>query len=327
MATSQQIKALLRSHIDGDDAQFYSIAMQLAAHEAKQGHGKLAIELRDLIDQAKKNKSKESVTVTPLVQPRGELSELLTVSYPKQRLANIILSPEIEYRLQRLIREHKQTAKLRSNNLTPRKKLLLLGAPGTGKTMTASVLAGELGLPLFVVRLDALITKFMGETAAKLRLIFDAIQQVRGVYLFDEFDSIGSQRGNSNDVGEIRRVLNSFLIMLEEDNSDSLLISATNHVELLDQALFRRFDDIIEYQLPTEKEMVTTMKNRLARFPMSRVSWKKLTEASQGLSYAEITKACDDAMKNALINDNEKITQSDLIQSLKERKISSYHTR
>lgn len=325
MATSQQLKALLRSHIDGDDAQFYSIAMQLAAHEAKQGHGKLALELRELIDKAKSNAQKSSVAVIPITKPKGELSELLTVSYPKQRLSNIILAPEIHSRLQRLIKEHKQTAKLRSNNLVPRKKLLLLGAPGTGKTMTASVLAGELGLPLFVVRLDSLITKFMGETAAKLRLIFDAIQQVRGVYLFDEFDSIGSQRGNSNDVGEIRRVLNSFLIMLEEDDSDSLLISATNHVELLDQALFRRFDDIIEYQLPTADEIIVVMKNRLAHFSKSRISWKVLADASVGLSYAEITKACDDAMKSALINNNEKITQADLKLALKERKISSYH--
>lgn len=324
MATSQQIKALLRSHIDGDDAQFYSVAMQLAAYEAKQGHGKLALELRELIDDAKKDKSTKNVSVIPLVQPKGELSELLTVSYPKQRLVDIILSPEIQHRLDRLIKEHKQTAKLRSNNLVPRKKLLLLGAPGTGKTMTASVLAGELGLPLFVVRLDALITKFMGETAAKLRLVFNAIQQVRGVYLFDEFDSIGSQRGNSNDVGEIRRVLNSFLIMLEEDDSDSLLISATNHVELLDQALFRRFDDIIEYQLPTEKEITMTMQKRLAHFSKSRISWKKLASAAEGLSYAEISVACDDAMKNALINNNENITQTDLIQAIKERKISTY---
>lgn len=115
--------------------------------------------------------------------------------------------------------------------------------------MTASVLAGELGLPLFLVRLDALITKFMG--AAKLRQVFDAISELRGVYFFDEFDAIGSQRGLANDVGEIRRVLNSFLQMIEHDQSNSLIIAATNHPEILDYALFRRFDDVIEYHLPT----------------------------------------------------------------------------
>lgn len=326
MATSQQLKALLRSHIEGDDAQFYSVAMQLAAHEARQGHGKLAIELRELIDEAKGHRHAKKLAVIPLAKPKGELSELLSVSYPKQRLIDIVLSPDIKSRLERLIKEHRLTKKLRSNNLVPRKKLLLLGAPGTGKTMTASVLAGELGLPLFVVRLDALMTKYMGETAAKLRLIFDAANQVRGVYLFDEFDSIGSQRGLNNDVGEIRRVLNSFLIMLEEDHSDSLMIAATNHAGLLDHALFRRFDDLIEYQLPNEKEVITVLQNRLAHFPKARMSWKKLAPIADSLSYGEITRACDDAMKDVLINEKEKMTQADLIVALEERKITTYHS-
>ncbi len=325
MATSQQLKALLRSHIDGDDSQFYSVAMQLAAHEARQGHGKVATEIRELIDQAKSNQYKNELVITPLAKPKGELSELLAVSYPKQRLSAIILSDSIQKRLERLIKEHKHTQKLRSHSLSPRKKLLLIGPPGTGKTMTASVLAGELGLPLFVVRLDGLMTKFMGETAAKLRLIFDAIQQTRGVYLFDEFDSIGSHRGMGNDVGEIRRVLNSFLLMLEEDNSDSLLVAATNHVELLDHALFRRFDDVIEYQLPSTEEIIATMKNRLASFPKGRISWKSIANEAINLSFAEITRACDDAIKDALINGRDKLASIDLMNALKERKITAHH--
>ncbi len=323
MANAQQLKALLRSHIEGDDSQFYSVAMQLAAHEAKQGHGKVALEIRDLIDQAKSTQYKKELTAIPLAKPKGELSEVLSVSYPKQRLSNIILTDDIKGRLERLIKEHKHTQKLRSHSLSPRKKLLLIGPPGTGKTMTASVLAGELGLPLFVVRLDGLITKYMGETAAKLRLIFDAIQQTRGVYLFDEFDSIGSHRGMSNDVGEVRRVLNSFLVMLENDDSDSLLIAATNHVDLLDHALFRRFDDVIEYQLPSENEVITTLKARLASFPKARMGWKKLAKEAVSLSYGEITRACDDAIKDALINDRDKVTQVNLMNALKERKITS----
>ncbi|MDQ6971401.1 MAG: ATP-binding protein, partial [Mariprofundaceae bacterium] len=244
MASAEQVKSLLRSHIEGDDEQFYSVAMQMAAHEAKLGHGNLAKDLRILIDKAKSLASRTVVgSPVPLARPTGELSGLLTVSYPKLRLKDMVMSKNIDDRLQRLIKEHSQIQKLRAHSLSPRKKLLLVGPPGTGKTLSASVLAGELGLPLFVVRLDSLMVKLMGETAAKLRMIFDAIEKTRGVYLFDEFDSIGSQRGLGNDVGEIRRVLNSFLQMIEQDNSDSLLIAATNHPELLDRALFRRFDD------------------------------------------------------------------------------------
>src|SRR5690625_3789115 len=218
MANANQLKALLQSHIEGDDSRFYSVAMQVAAREAKRGHGKLAEELRSLVDQAKANRSvTPSKSATPISKPRGELADLLTVSYPKARLTDMVLHTELEQQLERIILEQRHAAEILSHGLQPRRKLLLVGPPGTGKTMTASVLAGELGLPLFEVRLDGLITKFMGETAAKLRQIFDSTQHTRGVYFFDEFDAIGSQRGLSNDVGEVRRILNSFLQMIEQD--------------------------------------------------------------------------------------------------------------
>jgi len=320
MASAEQLKALFRSHMEGDAPQFYSIAMQLAAHEAKLGHGKLASELRELIDQFKAKNQTQQQHPIPLTKPRGELSGLLSVDYPKLRLADMVLSPTIANRLQRLIKEHSQVRKLRAHGLAPRKKLLLVGPPGTGKTLTASVLAGELGLPLFVVRLDSLMTKYMGETAAKLRLIFDAIEQTRGVYLFDEFDSIGSRRGMSNDVGEIRRVLNSFLQMVEQDHSDSLLIAATNHPELLDHALFRRFDDVIEYGLPEKNEIIATLKAKLASFTTSRLPWSKVADQAVGLSFGDLTRACEDAIKDVIIHDREKLVQADLISAIEERK-------
>ena len=186
-----------------------------------------------------------------MVRPRGEVADC-QVTYPKTRLNDLVLAPRTRKVLERVIREHKTIRDIRAHGLAPRKKLLLVGPPGTGKTMTASAIAGELALPLFTVRLNQLITRYMGETAAKLRLVFDAIAQTRAVYLFDEFDSIGSERGLSNDVGEIRRVVNSFLQMVEHDTSDSLIIAATNHPKILDGALFRRFDDIIRYIFPRQ---------------------------------------------------------------------------
>lgn len=320
MAMAEQLKALLQSHLEGDEAQFFSIAMQLAAHEAKLGHGRLAKELRDLIDMAKVQSQRRQSQPIPLVRPKGELTGLLAVSYPKLRMADMVLSPLIAKRLQRLIKEHTQIQKLRSHGLAPRKKLLLVGPPGTGKTLTASILAGELSLPLFVVRLDNLMTKYMGETAAKLRLIFDAIQQTRGVYLFDEFDSIGSQRGLANDVGEIRRVLNSFLQMVEQDDSDSLLIAATNHPELLDRALFRRFDDVIEYQLPDKAEIVAALKTKLVAFKTARIQWSKAADAAVGLSFGDITRVCADTIKDVIIHGRDSVTHADLLRSIKERK-------
>ena len=172
MASAEHLKALLRSHLEGDNDRFMSVAMQVAAHEARLGHGKLATDLRDIIDQAKSRRGAESPV--PISQPRGELANVLEASYPKSRLGDMILGETLADRIKRVIREQRHAGRILEHGLSPRRKLLLVGPPGTGKTLTASVLAGELGLPLLQVRLDGLITRFMGETAAKLRQIFDA---------------------------------------------------------------------------------------------------------------------------------------------------------
>jgi SpoVK/Ycf46/Vps4 family AAA+-type ATPase len=299
--------------------------MQVAAHEAKLGHGKLAEELRDMVDSAKVRNHSNDVRgkPVPLNKPRGELASLLCVSYPHTRLSDMILDESISDKLLRTFKEQRFFSKLREHGLSPRHKLLLVGPPGSGKTMTASALAGELGIPLFSVRLDALITKYMGETAAKLRQVFDAIADVRGVYFFDEFDAIGSQRGLANDVGEIRRVLNSFLQMIEQDQSNSVIIAATNHPEILDYALFRRFDDIIQYGFPNEGQITSLLKGRLAGFQSKRFAWVKVTQQALGLSYAEISKAVNEAIKNCIIHDSEFVVEDDLIRMLQERKFIS----
>ncbi|HLF98155.1 MAG TPA: ATP-binding protein [Methylococcaceae bacterium] len=327
MASADQLKALLKSHIEGDDSHFYAIAMQLAAHEAKLGHGKLAEELRTMIDTAKARSVPAATGKRPtlIAQPRGDLAGLLDASYPKSRLAEMVLDTVTGERLRRLIKEQRHFAKIQAHGLSPRRKLLLVGPPGTGKTLTASMLAGELGVPLFVVRLDALITKFMGETAAKLRQIFDAVASVRGVYFFDEFDAIGAQRGFGNDVGEIRRVLNSFLQMLERDESNSVVIAATNHPQALDYALFRRFDDVIEYGLPNQPQIVEILKTKLAGFKIAKPSWNNLAKTAMGLNHAELTRAVQEAIKDAVIHDRDTLTPSDLKKMLEERQAVQQH--
>lgn len=317
MASADQVKALLKSHADSDDERFFAVAMQLAAHEARLGHGALAEEIRSLVDSARKRRSFSQAV--PIGRPRGELSNLLNASWPKARLNEMILNEELSEQIQRVVREQRHSARILEHGLAPRRKLLLVGPSGTGKTMTASVFAGELGVPLFAVRLDALLTKFMGEAAAKLRLIFDATSQTRGVYFFDEFDAIGSQRGITNDVGEIRRVLNSFLQMIEQDRSHSLIIAATNHPEVLDHALFRRFDDVLQYDLPSQEQACALLKARLGRLTGKRVSWKRLAEAANGLSHAEITRAADETIKDALIHSRDAVSENEIKAMLQER--------
>lgn len=317
MSNSEQLKSLVQSHRDGDDEQFYSVALQMAALEARRGHLKLAEEIKRLVDSAK---SRPLVSkAVALHQPRGELSQLLVASYPAQRLGDVVADEVIRSKLLRLVREQRHLLKLTAHGLSPRRKLLLVGPPGTGKTLTASALAGELGLPLFVVRFDALITKFMGESAARLRLVFDAMSATRGVYFFDEFDAIGSNRGQLNDVGEARRILNSFLQMLDQDSSHSLVLAATNHSDVLDPALLRRFDDVIRYQLPTAAQIAEVLNQRLKGRLPKRSSLKQLVASAGGLSFAEIAKAADDALKCALMEESAVVSLKLVGQMLLER--------
>ena len=323
MASAEQIRALVQSHCEGDQGRFMSVAMQVAAGEARKGHPEFSAELRRMIEKAKDRLVPQQTAgeTIPFAAARGELSELFAVFHPQTKLADMVLPTTLQGRMERIVGEHRQIALLLGHNLRPRQRLLLSGPPGCGKTMTAHALAGELGLPLFIVRLDALMTKFLGETAAKLRLIFDSMERVRAVYLFDEFDSIGTERGSSADVGEMRRVLNSFLMLLENYQGTSLVVAATNHGHTLDQALFRRFDDLLAYTLPDQALLSETIRRRLAQLPgRVKVALPKAAEAAVGLSFAEVVRACDDAVKALLLSGGTELKTADLLLSLEERR-------
>jgi SpoVK/Ycf46/Vps4 family AAA+-type ATPase len=325
MSTARHLIALLRTHVQGDETEFLSVAMEMAAREARLGHAKVAEQIRDLVDQARERKSqieKRAGSVVVL-QPKGEIANLLSVQQPTIRLASMVLDEALEKRLRRTLLEQRQQNKLRSHSLRARRKLLFIGPPGTGKTMTAAALAGELHFPLFSILLEGVITKFMGETAAKLRMIFQAMTVEKGVYLFDEFDALGARRTQTNDVGEIRRVLNSFLQLLEKDDSDSIIIAATNHADLLDRALFRRFDDVLAYELPDEKTGVKIMESRLTQFHVDRVDWQQVSKEVSGLSQGELARASDEAAKHAILQNTTQIATQDLLLALHERKHTS----
>jgi len=323
MAAADQIKSLIKSFTDGDDDRFYATAMQIAAAEARMGHIALAEELKKLIETAKGGRKTHQgiVKKLPVNTAQKELNDLLELVQPAVKMKDMVLSPQVERSLRRVLDEQKQVELLRQHNLFPRRKLLLTGPPGCGKTMTAEVIASELRLPLFIIRLDGLISRYMGESIAKLRLIFDAMQEFRAVYLFDEFDSIGTTRSQDNDVGEIRRVLNSFLFQIEKDYSNSLVIAATNMPESLDMALFRRFDDIISYPLPDLDQITKFYKIELADLlKKKKLPVGKLAKESVGLSYADINKVCQDFFKDILVYGTEKATPDLLFDYIRSRK-------
>jgi SpoVK/Ycf46/Vps4 family AAA+-type ATPase len=323
MAAARQILELLRSHAEGDENRFRTAALQLAANEARQGHQEVATEIQRLVEKRHTATRAEGGSQTSnsvsFFRPQGELAGLLELVQPGIGLDKLVLSSDLESRLRRVVREQQQFGRLREHGLRPRQRLLLLGPPGCGKTMTAHALAHELGLPLFIVRLDALFTKFLGETAAKLRQIFDEVERLRAVFLFDEFDSLGLARGSQHDVAEMRRVLNSFLVFIDNMRGHSLVVAASNHPEALDSALFRRFDDIIQYSMPTKQELLRVFEQRLVNEESGGVNWPKVLKAAAKLSFAEAVRCADDAVKERLIEHKDRITTELLLAAIADR--------
>lgn len=315
MPNANQILALVKSHLDGDDKRFKEVAMQIAAVEARSGHVILS---RSISDMIKSNNGVHLVrSLTPL---NMDISEYVLRVDNSFRFTDLICSETIKSRISRVIKEYTHRDLLYQNNLSNRNKILLTGPSGTGKTMTSSILANELHLPLYVVRMEKVITKYMGETSLKLSKIFDLIANARGVYLFDEFDAIGMQRGMENEVGEMRRILNTFLQLMERDDSDSIIVAATNTANVLDKALFRRFDDVIEYQLPDEQQITTILKTQLVPFANNGLEIDNLVPLFEGRSHAEITLVCADAIKESILSD-QPVTNSIIEQVINQRQI------
>jgi len=318
MATANQILSLLSSHVHGDDEQLYATALQVAAEEARRGREQIAHRIRKLVDDARGDRI--GARVVSLSQPRGELHGILEQTQSKIRLEDVVLSSQTRKRLDVFIKEQLSREYLRHHGRRPSSRLLLVGPPGSGKTMTASALAFELKLPLFTIRLEHLITRFLGETASKMRLVFDEIGRRRGVYLFDEFDALGGKRAFVNEVGEMRRILNSFLQFIEEPNStDSPIIATTNNPGILDSALLRRFDEVIAYDRPTQTQIQRVITLHLTPLKLIRPGWKAVSNAARGLSQAELARAVDDVVKSALLEKRKCITGADLIGALERR--------
>ena len=328
MATARQITELLKSYTKGDEDAFKTVALQIAANEARKGHNNLAAQIQKIVSGGQSSRmtnlhSKKTATIHPITfsGAEGELGNLLEIVDSKVRINQMVLDEAIRGRLLRIIREQKNFNQLREHGLFPRQRILLMGPPGCGKTMTASALSSEMGMPLFVVRLDALFTKFLGETAAKLRLIFEAIEKSRGIFLFDEFDSLGLARGSQHDVAEMRRVLNTFLVLIENMKGHSMVIAASNHPESLDSALFRRFDDLIQYKMPKVEELEALIKNRIAGVQKKpKVAWTKIKPMLKGLSYADAARIADEAMKEMIIDGSPQLKTANLLSAINERK-------
>jgi SpoVK/Ycf46/Vps4 family AAA+-type ATPase len=314
------LKLLLQSHAEGDESSFRKAALQLAAAESTAGHVRVAEEIRAIIAKMPATAIRKQTPVVDIAAPRGELADILEGGHREERLRDIVLRPEAEETLKRVLSENRSRARLERFGVSPRRRLLFHGAPGCGKTLAAAVLAGEMGLPLMTVRFDALFSRFLGATAVQLRAIFAEMPRRPGVYLFDEFDSVAKARGDSQDVGEMNRVVTAFLQLVDADMSGSILVAATNHVELLDRAVFRRFDVIVPFDKPTREQIAELMKLRLSTVGLTEEAATRLAAHAEGWSFADVARACDDAVRTMALDDREEISERDVVLALEELK-------
>lgn len=315
MAASEMIQELIRAHVDGNSERFRTVALQLAAREARNGHRLVASRIRDLLDAETARASNATVAPTPLARPSEDLRGVLSVTYPKERLSDIVMVGDLEGAVPRLLVEHRSRERLDRFGLEPRRRLLLHGPPGCGKTLAAAVIAGELGLPLLRVRIETLFSRYLGQTAALLTAIFDEMRRVRGVYLFDEFDALGRQRFAANDVGEASRVVSTFLQLVDADDSDAVIVAATNGAEEIDRAAFRRFDDVALVPLPTTDAIARLLRLRTKGHKIASVVLEKLASELSGLSFAETDRVVTEALKMMVLEGRQRLEADDLLAS------------
>jgi SpoVK/Ycf46/Vps4 family AAA+-type ATPase len=299
MASGDLLKRLFASYRRGDSKEFFTAAKELIAEEEQRNHHVLAQDLQKILENGNNRpvSSIQRFDLDQLPQDRERGTTLLEIRTPQRYLDELIVSSELHDQIDIVLTEYRSLQVLQANNLKARQKLLLAGPPGCGKTLCAEVIASELGLPLIYTRFDAVISSYLGETAANLRKVFDYAQRGTWVVFFDEFDAIGKSREDVEDHGELKRVVNTFLQLLDNFVSESIFIAATNHERLLDRALWRRFDDILFFDRPTVDQIRTLIDIKLSSFRHQELNIDNFVELMAGWSHADVERVCLEAMK------------------------------
>ena len=325
---NQALLTRLFKSIEGDNnSPLIKIAYSIIEEEKKKGHNNLAEKLNSILQKGLSNSNnfKSVLKITregdfkvPLDR-RYRLPLAIHVEHEYLR-HDMVLSQRVESKILRIEKEYLARERLAHHGLKPRKKILLHGSSGCGKSMAAERIAWDLGLPFYKVRFDTIISSYLGESASNLQKLFESINEYPCVLLLDEFDIIGKQRNTqSNDVGEIHRIVNILLGLLEEYEGEGILIATTNLEGVIDKALFRRFDDFIELPKPTEKEIVKLLSVSFSALKLnSQVNLVHYSKKMIGMSYAIIVKIANDAAKKAIINMHDEISNDDLENSFEE---------
>ena len=318
MARADLLKQLFRAYRNSDREQFMDAARTIVEEERKKHHPSLANELSRILQNGV---AVASPTLSGPFQPpprdQDRRTPLVEVRHPDRFFRELVISEPQRQLLSRVIQEFRSWDILESNGLTPSQKLLFCGPPGCGKTATAEAISSEIGLPLLYARFDSIVSSLLGETAANLRKVFEYASQGNWVILFDEFDAIGRSRDDATEHGEIKRVVNSFLQMLDNFRSRSIVIAATNFEQSLDPALWRRFDEVLRFDMPQEEQIVSLMELRLKPLRQRSVRLKNLGVQLVGSSFGDVERICLDVLKTCALEGRTAMTEDDLKTSMK----------
>jgi SpoVK/Ycf46/Vps4 family AAA+-type ATPase len=315
MTTSELIKQLFLSYSNKDYESFELAAREYIEREKRKKHNIVAKDLEKALYNTGgiPTSQKRFRNNMPIPRDTEKGFPLLEIQNFDKNFDHLIISKETKEQLEQVIREFKDSDILATYNLEYKKKILLCGKPGTGKTFSAQIMSSVLNIPLIYIRFDAIISSYLGETAGNLRKVFDFIEHGTWIVLFDEFDIIGKNRDDNHEHGEIKRVVNNFLQMLDNVKGDSIILAATNHQNILDPAIWRRFDDVVYYNLPDEKSRCQLFEIYLKSIKRDKdIDLVEFSQTTKGLSPADIKMITEEAMKFAIINSRSSISMNDI---------------
>lgn len=314
VARSDLIKAMFATYSQGDHAGFQRAAREVIDDERRKRHVLLADELEGLLEDGGAPTPLNVATLQPLPRGRDEIP-LVHIRAPERTLDDVVLRSETRAVVEELVREFRSASILHAHGLRPRSRGLFVGPPGTGKSLTAEALAGELGLPLITIDIATVVSSYLGETSRNLSSIFEFCARGSWVVLFDEFDALAKERADDSEHGELKRVVTAFLQLLDGFQGRSLLLAASNHPGLMDDAVWRRFDEVLEFGLPTQVEIVqlTQMKLRATRH---RLPLRELARAMKGFSHAEVEMVCRDALRRSVLEEHGVVKAGDFEQAI-----------
>jgi SpoVK/Ycf46/Vps4 family AAA+-type ATPase len=327
--TVESIRKMIVAFKKGDTPAFHSAVQEYIEEERRRNHPVVARDLERIL----KNGNGHAYALNALSprEPTSILGELPTdkergtplveIREDERSLDELVLGDDIREPVERLVLEHRRDELLHAHGLRASGKVLFCGPPGCGKTVVAGAIAKALYIPLVLVRFDAVISSYLGDTAANLRKVFDFARSRPMVIFFDEFDAIGKRRTDEHDHGELKRVVNSFLQMLDAFRGESLIIAATNHEQILDPALWRRFDEILQFPRPHPDQIEMLLVRSLRQFGVApNVSLKEQARSLVGMSFADVERIAMDAIKHAVLEDSQEIDRDNFERAIERQR-------